>query len=210
MTLSVVGAGLGRTGTMSLKHALEQLGLGRCFHMIELVQNPHLIPYWEQAGDGQPVNWDVAFAGFGATVDWPSATYYRQLAAEYPEAKIILTLRDADKWFDSTQNTIFKRIDQLAADPANNLSRVLQTAILRMFDGDLHDRMHCIGVYERHNAEVQRVIPKERLLVFNVAEGWEPLCTFLGLPVPAAPFPAVNSTEDFQKRFAGVPAPSQP
>jgi hypothetical protein len=182
--LAVVGAGLGRTGTMSLKLALEQLGLGRCFHMIELFENMHLLPYWDSAGKGESKDWDIMFEGYGATVDWPS-----------------LTVRDADKWFDSTQATIFKDIEK-RADPSNPFGSMIQNVVVKMFDGDLHTRAHCIKVYERHNEEVRRTIPAERLLEFNVAEGWDPLCKFLDIPIPKTPFPRVNSTEEFQTRLA--------
>jgi len=201
VSLSVIGAGLGRTGTMSLKLALEQLGLGRCFHMIDLIENQQLLPYWDRAGRGEPVNWEEVFAGYGATVDWPSTSFYQELAEHYPEAKIILTTRDAGKWFDSTQATIFKGIEE-RADPSNPFGSMIQNVIVRMFDGDLHTRGHCIAIYEKHNAEVRRVIPADRLLEYNVSEGWEPLCKFLGKPVPEAPFPRVNSTDEFQARLA--------
>ena len=208
MGLAVVGAGLGRTGTMSLKLALERLGLGPCFHMIELLQHPLRISIWEKAGLGEPVNWDDAFRGFASTVDWPSCSFYRQLAARYPDSKVILSLRDADKWFDSTQATIFRAMDHIVADPKNPMANMLRTVVMSMFDNNLHDRAHCIGVYTRHNDEVRRTIPAARLLVFDAAEGWGPLCKFVGVPEPAEPFPSVNSTEEFQKRFApAAPAP---
>ena len=202
MSLSIIGAGLGRTGTMSLKLALEQLELGRCFHMIELMDNQHLLPHWDRAGRGESVNWDEMFDGYGATVDWPSSSFYQELAAHYPEAKIILTTRDADKWFDSTQATIFKGIEE-RADPSNPFGSMIQNVIVSMFDGDLHTREHCIAVYEKHNAEVRRVISADRLLEFNIGEGWGPLCKFLGKSIPETPFPRVNSTDEFQARHAG-------
>jgi hypothetical protein len=200
MSLSVVGAGLGRTGTLSLKMALEQLELGRCFHMVELMENPDLLPHWDRAGRGESVDWDEVFEGYGATVDWPSCSFYEQLAEHYPYAKVILTTRNADKWFDSTQATIFKGIEK-RVDPANPFGSMIQNVVINMFDGIMHARDHCIAVYERHNAEVRRVIPSNRLLEFNVSEGWEPLCKFLNLQVPGTPFPRVNSTDEFQARF---------
>lgn len=210
MALSVIGAGLGRTGTMSLKHAIDQLGLGPCFHMIELMQIPERIGGWENAADlqqsGGTVDWDALLKGFNSTVDWPSCTFYGALAAHYPLAKVILTVRDADKWFDSTQATIFRAMDHLVADPNNPMGRMVRKVIMRMFDENMHDRAHCIGVYNRHNDEVRRTIPASRLLEFNVAQGWKPLCDFLGVPVPETPFPSVNSTEEFQQRLAPVAA----
>jgi hypothetical protein len=205
MALSVVGAGLGRTGTMSLKLALEHLGFNPCFHMLELFPRPALMPYWIRAADGAP-EWDTMFEGFQATVDWPSCTFYRQLAAHYPDAKVILTVRDAEKWFRSTQDTIFKHMDQTMAAPDNVFGQVLKKTIASMFGGRIHDRERCIEVFNRHNADVQKTIQAPRLLVFNVAEGWGPLCRFLDVPVPRAPFPAANSTEEFQQRHAELAA----
>ena len=202
MALTVIGAGLGRTGTLSLKLALEALGVGRCFHMVELIENQELLGDWDRAGQGLPVNWDKIFAGYGATVDWPSCNYYRALAAHYPQAKVLLTLRDANKWFDSTQATIFRNIEQMTADPANPFGRMIKNTIMSMFENRMHERAHCIAVYEGHNAEVRRAIPKDRLLEFDVAEGWTPLCAFLGRARPATLFPRVNSTEEFQRKFA--------
>ena len=202
MSITVIGAGLGRTGTMSLKFALEQIGFGPCFHMIELMKVPERIALWDRAGSGEAVDWEDVLRGFNATVDWPSCTFYRELAARYPAAKVILTLRDPDKWFDSTQATIFKAMDQLVADPQNPMGSMVRKVIMKMFDDNMHDRAHCISVYNKHNDEVRRVIPASRLLVFNVAEGWEPLCKLLGVPVPATPFPSVNSTEEFQQKLA--------
>lgn len=200
MSLSVVGAGLGRTGTLSLKLALEQLRLGRCFHMVELMENPNLLPHWDRVGRGESVDWGEVFDGYGATVDWPSCSFYKQLAEHYPDAKVILTTRDADKWFDSTQATIFRGIEK-RVDPADPFGSMIQNVVINMFDGNMHTRDHCIAVYERHNAEVRRAIPSNRLLEFNVSEGWEPLCKFLNLPVPETAFPRVNSTDEFQARF---------
>jgi hypothetical protein len=202
MSMKVIGAGLGRTGTMSLKFALEQIGFGPCFHMIELMKMPERIPLWDRAGKGEPVDWDEVLNGFNATVDWPSCTFYRELAARYPDAKVILTLRDADKWFDSTQATIFKAMDQLVAATDNPMGSMVRNVIMRMFDYNMHDRAHCIAVYNKHNEDVRKNIPASRLLVFNPAEGWKPLCDFLGVPVPATPFPSVNSTEEFQQKLA--------
>jgi hypothetical protein len=203
MTLSVIGAGYGRTGTMSLKLALEQLGLGRCYHMMEVLQIPEAPQQWLDAAEGRPVDWATVFKGFGATVDWPSATFYRQLADVYPQAKVILTLRDPVAWFESTQATIFARdFNQM---PNKVWGQMATRVVADLFEGRMHDRDHLISVYERHNAEVQRVIPAERLLVYEVAEGWEPLCGFLGLPIPEGALPKVNSREEFATRFAAPP-----
>lgn len=197
MTLKVIGAGLGRTGTLSLKLALEQLGIGRCFHMIEIFGVPGLVEQWERAGRGEAVSWDAMFEGFEATVDWPSCSFYDVLAARYPAAKVILTLRDAGQWFESTQKTIFKDLEKAVEDTENPWARMVKRIIVDMFEGRIHDREHAIAAYNAHNERVRRTIPPERLLVYDVREGWEPLCRFLGEPVPAMPFPRANSAEDF-------------
>jgi hypothetical protein len=199
MTLSVIGAGFGRTGTMSLKLALEQLGFGRCYHMMEVFQTPAAPQQWLDAAEGRPVDWDGVFKGYGATVDWPSTTFYRQLADYYPDAKIILSLRDPDAWFESTQATIFAR--DFNENPNLVWAKMATRVVADLFDGRLRDRAHAISVYERHNAEVRRVIPPERLLVYEASEGWEPLCRFLGVPMPEAAMPKVNSREEFAARM---------
>jgi hypothetical protein len=203
MTLSVVGAGFGRTGTLSLKMALEQLGIGRCYHMVEVFQKPEAPEQWRAAGDGEGADWDTIFDGYSATVDWPGATFYREIADHYPKAKVILTERDADAWFKSTQATIFA--NDLGGGDGSPFAQMFKAVIGKLFDGRLHDRDHCIAVYRAHNAEVRRVIPAERLLVYEVAQGWGPLCDFLKLPTPDTPMPKVNSTEEFVGRIANRP-----
>jgi hypothetical protein len=194
MSLSVIGAGFGRTGTLSLKQALEELGVGPCYHMMEVIKKPGGAAQWEAVADGKALDWEDVFDGFRSTVDWPSATYYRELAEAFPDAKVILSLRDPESWFASTQATIFK---QAFDDPNDQFSRMASKVIGRLFDHRMHDKAHVIGVYNRHNETVQQVIPADRLLVYNVAEGWSPLCAFLGVPVPEGPMPKVNSTEEF-------------
>jgi hypothetical protein len=206
MPLSVVGAGFGRTGTLSLKLALEQLGLGPCYHMEEVFKNPKAPGYWEAAADGKTVDWEEVFAGYRSTVDWPSATFWRELAEAYPQAKVILTVRNAESWFASTQATIFRAIPDVAADaplPDDPWVRMVVKVVCDLFDRRMHDKQKVIEVYNRHNETVRRTIPAERLLVYDLASGWAPLCAFLGVPVPDAPMPRVNTTEDFQQRFAG-------
>ena len=203
MPLSVIGAGFGRTGTMSLKLALEQLGFGPCYHMVEVFKNPKAPGYWEAVADGEGADWEAVFRGYASTVDWPNATYYAELAEAYPAAKVILTKRDPEAWFASTQATIFHRE---FGNPTNDFERMVDKVIGRLFDMRMHDRDHVIDVFERHNAQVIRQIPPERLLVYEVSEGWAPLCAFLKVPIPTGPMPKVNSTEEFWIQ-RGVPAP---
>jgi hypothetical protein len=199
MTLKVIGAGFGRTGTMSLKLALEQIGFGPCYHMVEVFKNPQAPGWWIEAADGHP-DWEKIFAGYESTVDWPNATFYAELADAYPEAKVILTERDPEAWFASTQATIFNLPTD--ATDGSPFGEMLAKVVGRLFDGRLHDHDHCIEVFKRHNAEVRRRIPAERLLVYEVAQGWGPLCEFLGVAAPDTPMPKVNSTEEFQQNRA--------
>ena len=200
MPLSVIGAGCGRTGTMSLKLALDRLGFGPCYHMVEVFKNPKASGYWEAAADGRPVDWEEVFAGYGSTVDWPSATFYKQLANAYPEAKVILTVRDPEAWFASTQATIFSR--HIRDDTEDDWQRMVLKVIGDLFDRRMTDKAKLIEVYQRHNEEVRRTIPQERLLVYEVADGWEPLCRFLDAEVPNETMPRANSTDEFRQNLA--------
>jgi len=199
MSLSVIGAGFGRTGTMSLKLALERLGFGPCYHMSEVFKNEKAPGYWEAAADGKPVDWEAVFAGYRSTVDWPSATFYKELAAAYPEAKVILTIRDAESWYASTQATIFAR--RIFEDAQGDWGRMVLKVVGDLFDREMSNKAKLIDVYNRHNEIVQRVIPPERLLVYNLSEGWDPLCRFLNVAVPNEPIPSANSTEDFKRHL---------
>jgi hypothetical protein len=202
MPLKVIGAGLGRTGTMSLKVALEQLGIGRCYHMTECFPDPAAPPLWVEAAKGRP-DWEAIFKGFSATADYPACSFWRELSAFYPEAKVVLSVRDADKWFDSTQATIFSPplIEQLKGSP---LREFFDGAVIGDFGDRIHDRDFMVDYFKRRNAEVVAALPKGRVLVYDVAEGWEPLCRFLEVPVPEAAFPRVNVREDMEALLSGV------
>ena len=203
MPLSVIGAGFGRTGTMSLKLALEQLGFGPCYHMIEVLKEPAVRSgAWEDAADGKPVDWNAVFEGYCSCVDWPGATFYAQLAETYPEAKVILTTRDPEQWFASTQATIFSR--QMPDDTQDPWARMVLKVIGDLFDREMTNKSKLIEVYERHNRAVRETIPAERLLDYELAQGWGPLCDFLGVPVPDTPMPKANTTEEFQQRLAST------
>ena len=200
MPLSVIGAGFGRTATMSLKLALDQLGFGPCYHMVEVFKDPKAPGYWEAAADGKTVDWEEVFAGYRSTVDWPSATFYKPLADAYPQAKVILTVRDPEAWFASIQSTIFAV--PFSDDPDDDWARMVQKVIADLFDRDVTNKRKLIEVFNRHNETVKRTIPPERLLVYEISQGWGPLCNFLGVPVPDGTIPKVNSTEEFQQRRA--------
>jgi hypothetical protein len=202
MTLKVIGAGLGRTGTASLKVALEQLLGGRCYHMSECFGNPANPPLWLAAARGRP-DWETIFKGYVATVDYPAGGFWRQLADHYPEAKVLLSVRDADKWFESTRETILSDgIREIAAMTPDKA--FFDETVFKDYVGHFGDRAFITGYFRRHNEAVIAAIPKERLLVYEVGQGWEPLCAFLGLPAPDAPFPHVNTRADFEAMMAGM------
>ena len=204
MSLKVIGAGFGRTGTMSLKVALEELGYGPCYHMVELFEHPEHVERWEATVRGEPVDWEELFSGYRSSVDWPGVAFYKELAHRYPQAKVLLSVRDPERWYESTRKTIYTTVDHspemiAAVGPAPRLNDELIWK--RTFGGNFEDRRHAIEVFERHNEEVKEHVPAERLLVYEVKDGWGPLCEFLGVEVPKAkPFPHLNDTEAFIKR----------
>jgi hypothetical protein len=203
--MDVIGAGFGRTGTLSLKAALEQLGFGPCMHMVPLLQDPETSALIHKATEGDTDMLDVALAGHRSTVDWPMAYFWRELTDRYPAAKVILTVRDPEKWYESADKTIH------AAANAGRESGFLDRDVMNMVDstvwdgtfgGRFADRDHAIRVFQEHNERVRREIPADRLLVFEVAQGWEPLCSFLGVPVPETPFPRLNDSVAFNDNLA--------
>ena len=196
MALEVIGSGLGRTGTKSLQTALNLLGFGPCHHMIEVFLHPETMELWIEAGAGRP-DWDRIFTGYRSAVDFPSAAYWRELTAHYPDAKVIHTVRDPEAWFESTQATIFSP-NRPPSPPGSTMAAFFQS-----FGGSgdhLHDRAGMIDFFLHRTEEVKAEIPPERLLVYEIGEGWEPLCRFLGVPVPDAPFPSENSRGEFVAR----------
>src|SRR5215211_2150158 len=158
MALEVIGADFGRTGTLSLKIALEQLGFGPCHHMVEVLNNPASAEDWARAARGEAVDWDRVFAGYRSAVDFPAADYYRELAAHFPKAKVILTLRDPESWFASTQATIFSPLNTMMANDPSAIGETMRAISTRHFGGRHQDRAACIAGFERHNAQVQRDI----------------------------------------------------
>ncbi len=200
MALRIIGAGFGRTGTMSLKLALERLGFGPCFHMTELLGDPCRVPEWLRAARGDP-DWEAVFEGFAATVDYPACSYWRQLAEHYPDARVLLTVRDPEAWFESVQATIFSgpMRERVVGTP---LEKLFDTAVWHEFGDRIDDRDFMTAAFERHVAEVERAVPEERLLVYEVGAGWLPLCEFLGVAVPEEPFPHANSREEMQRMMA--------
>jgi len=208
MALEVIGAGLGRTATFSLKFALEHIGFGPCHHMSEVFADARRqVPLWIEAGQGKP-NWDEIYKGFKSTSDYPGCSHWKELAAFYPKAKVVLTVRSADSWFDSVSETIFapRMQDSLKGSPVEEM---MTLNVMGVFGDRITDRAFMTDWFEKRNQEVIDTLPRERLLVFHPKEGWEPLCSFLGVPVPSGPFPRVNSRDELgaaSDEKGGIPA----
>lgn len=194
MALKVIGAGFGRTGTTSMKTALEILELGPCHHMSEVNRGPEQKAMWRSVVRERAPSWDEVYANYQSAVDWPTAYYWRELSEHFPSAKVILTLRDAEGWYESMVSTIF-RVIKSSTDTDS-----LGVALLRekVFKNNL-ERDHAIATFEANTAAVQAALPPERLLTYRIGEGWEPLCQFLGKDLPSVPYPRSNSREEFGK-----------
>jgi hypothetical protein len=203
MALKVVGAGFGRTGTLSLKTALEMIGFGPCYHMMEVFPRPEHVAMWHRLAFEKSMDWDLIFRDFQATVDWPSTRWWREIAAHFPDAKVLLSVRDPEAWYKSMTDTIYQPMKWQVPDSAPENMR-LQNEMVRKailadtFDNRFEDKAHAIDVFKRHNQEVRDTIDPARLLVFDVREGWDPLCRFLEVKVPDAAFPRVNDTASTQ------------
>ena len=199
--IEVIGAGFGRTATASLKRALEVLGFGPCDHMHENFDHPERFALWREAmhrkDAGEPIDWRPLLSDYRAVVDWPGEHFWRELASAHPQAKVVLTVRDPDRWCDSISTTIFPLLLHLAETGGESLPGDI--ILDRTFAHRTDDRAHVMAVYAAHNEAVREEIGPDRLLVFDVKEGWEPLCAFLGLPVPdGEAFPHLNDTAEFK------------
>jgi hypothetical protein len=214
--VKVIGAGFGRTGTASLKAALEELGFGPCYHMYEVFEHPQHADFWEAAWRGDAVDWDEVLGSYEATMDWPACTFYEQLMERHPDCKVLLSVRDPEQWYESTRKNIYELVRIGNLSPFTRLGfgllllfkfgafnmRPLQIAEIileRTFEGKFEDKHRAIEVYSQHTEEVKRHVPKEQLLVYEVKEGWGPLCEFLGVEEPDKPFPHVNDAAEVQR-----------
>lgn len=219
MPLKIIGAGFGRTGTLSLCTALRQLGFP-CYHMSEVLDNKanktHL-GFWRMVANtpaGTQHDWETVFAHYTAAVDNPASSVWRELAAAYPDAKVVLSLHPggAEAWYESTLATIYFteshwqfKVLQLATPFARKLGDMCHKLIWqRAHRGTMGNRAAAIADYQQHIANVQAAVSPERLLVFRVSEGWQPLCDFIGVPVPQTPFPQVNDRAQFQQIIRGM------
>ena len=208
MPLRVIGAGIGRTGTYSLKLALQYLLGGRCYHMVEVFPRPAHVAMWTAAGKGEPVDWNALFAGFVAAVDWPTAAFWKELSVAFPEALVLLSTRDSESWWKSASETIFAPRD---APPAPELVEMSNAVNAGRFDPDRSDKQATIAAYERRNELVRATVHPSRLVEWRLGDGWGPLCAALGMPVPDEPFPHTNTTEDFKAWVAnGAGRPRKP
>ena len=215
--MKVIGAGFGRTGTWSLKAALEELGFGPCYHMTEVFAHPGHADFWSSAWRGEPVDWEGVLGGYEATVDWPACTFYEELIEQHPDAKVLLNVRDPERWYHSTRSTIYELSMLIERSPIQRWIFGLISLLMfggftgrrsslasdmiwqGTFDGRFEDKAYAIEVFERHNEEVKRRVPPEQLLVYDVREGWEPLCAFLGVPEPEEPFPRLNDAAQMRR-----------
>jgi hypothetical protein len=201
--LQVVGAGVGRTGTHSLKIALEQLLGGKCHHMIEVIGRPEEEPIWTEAIDGKQIDWDALMQPYIAQVDWPGASFWPELSEANPEALVILSLRDPEDWYTSCTNTIFEGLEMMVEQGDAWMAAIMRLLGQR-FSDRLDDRNAMLAAFEKHNDAVRAGVPSERLLEWSSADGWEPICERLGVPVPTAPFPRTNTTVEFRE-MVGMP-----
>ncbi len=211
MTLQVIGAGFGRTGTLSLQRALDDLGFGPTYHMNDVFRNPSHAQLWLDYADTGVADWDSLFEKYRATVDFPACCAWRDLYEKYPEAKVVLTVRDPDSWWESTAGVLYptrtlypgwlKRLIPFTQRWLDMVDRLVWSGT---FDGRFLDRTHATQVFRDHLRQVQAHCEPDRLLVFEVSQGWQPLCDFLGVPVPAGPFPHLNDSASLRRRFAGI------
>ena len=207
MSLRVIGAGLGRTGTHSLKLALERLLGAPCYHMIEVFGQPAHIPIWQRATAGEMPRWKELLAGYRATVDWPAAAFWKEISQEHPDALVLLSVREVDDWWASADRTIFA-ISRREAPPGPVFPaqfEMVKTLLRTRFTPAWSDERTAKQAYLRHNDEVRRSAARDRLLEWHPGDGWEPICARLGLALPSEPFPHVNTTEEF-RAMAGLEA----
>jgi Sulfotransferase domain len=207
MTLKVVGAGVGRTGTNSLKVALEQLLGGKCHHMLEVLACPDQVPAWAAAIDGQPTDWTALLSGYVAQVDWPGASFWPELSAANPDALVVLSVRAPESWYLSASTTIFTVFDRVPPEVRPWFEKVRELLAAR-FSADLDNPAAMMTAFERHNQAVRDAIPAGRLLEWTTSDGWEPLCERLGVAVPTDPFPLTNTSAEFLSRLDGPPPES--
>jgi hypothetical protein len=210
MALRVIGAGFGRTGTNSLKVALEKLLGAPCYHMLEVFTHPEHVPVWHDAALNKPVDWDKLFEGYVATVDWPGSAYWPELMKKYPDALVLLSVRDPEAWWKSATDTIFKGINSGNRMLSPEWMAMIRAMFARYQTGDTFDHDQLIAAFKENTARAMREVPPERLLVWQASDGWEPICKRLGVPVPNKPFPKTNTSEEWRAREAAAATGTPP
>lgn len=201
--MKLINAGLGRTGTTSLKAALETLGFAPVFHTTDLFTSAKDIDLWEAAMKGEKVDWHVFFAPY-AVADWPAAFFYRDIIRAHPEAKVMVSVRDPEGWFGSTQGILKQvRSINLPLPQVRRAKAFLEAGIDTFFEGKAEDKAYMMDFFERHTESVKAYVKTNRgaenVLVYDVREGWEPLCAFLEVEVPKQPYPRLNQRESFRE-----------
>jgi len=202
--MQVVGAGLGRTGTLSLKTALEHLLDGPCYHMLEVFAHPEHVPIWHAAARREDVDWGSLFEGYKAAVDWPASAFWRPISEHWPDAPVVLSSRDSEGWWRSADNTIFTAFRAAAdstEDGMDEWTAMVTDLFANTFTENFLDKDAAIAAYEAHNDAVRQAVPADRLVEWHPGDGWQPLCDALGLPVPDMDFPHVNTTEEFRNNM---------
>ena len=221
VTLRILGAGFGRTGTLSLKRALEIVGFGPCYHMATVVQNPQHAALWVSAARGERADWRALLHGFAAAVDWPVTMFWRDILRRSPNIRVILTVRDAATWYASFRETIVAHTEGIAPPPGSRLRALYdltrELILDGVFGGHATDECRARVLYEQHNRSVYATVPPAQLLVYDVTDGWEPLCSFLAQPVPSETFPHLNTRADFlgddfgtKRRRSATPSSQSP
>jgi Sulfotransferase domain len=216
--MKIIGAGLPRTATTTQMYALEKLGCSPCYHMRDLLADLDTgLPLWEEAVNGSP-DWERIFGGAQSTVDWPSARYYRELMDYYPDAKVLLSVRDGEEWAASMQQTVWGVYHgdsvlhyvcraRAVLDPLWSRYMDLMTRMTwdegGALEGDTSTTAGLVAAMERWNEKVKQTVPPERLLAWDLRDGWEPLCEFLELPVPDEPLPQLNDSASFREGIIG-------
>ncbi|MGB5228778.1 MAG: sulfotransferase family protein [Eudoraea sp.] len=214
MSIKIIGAGLPRTGTNTLKQSLEQLGFNHVYHMKELLVNPEKLHYWKTLDETGDTDWDALYEGYDGTVDFPGYPWYKEHMKRYPDAKVILTVRDFEAWYKSVDSTVFRAGPQTPGEKIKMIGKLLFSARARnvvkcikwfkkcffaeRLQGKFGDKEFAKKFWEDHIAEVKASVPEDKLLVYDVRDGWAPLCKFLGVPEPSEPLPHLNKKENFK------------
>lgn len=215
MSIKIIGAGLPRTGTNTLKESLEKLGYKKTYHMKELLVHPENLQYWQTLKETGTTNWDQLYNGYQATVDFPAYPWYKEHMKQYPDAKVILTVRPFDKWHSSVFSTIWQAGPQNLPEKLKMIAKLIMNPRLRKviscvklakemifkvhFQGKFEDKIEAEKIFNQHIENVKAHVPADKLLIFDVSEGWGPLCKFLGVPEPNEPIPHLNKKENFKE-----------